>query len=141
MAGDAPADKRVLAIRSIETKLVMHCMSGDWSRSLERRVQALTAHEFWSCSLLRLSGSMSFFYASFSLCVKKVCIFLGGFLFVLEVSLLLLVMVFPDGRRDREGVASERVRVLKYTCAVAVLPQIGWGVYFLSDKVQIILKE
>lgn len=71
MAGDAPADKRVLAIRSIETKLVMHCMSGDWSRSLERRVQALRAHEFWSCSSLRLLGSMDFFYASLSLCVKK----------------------------------------------------------------------
>lgn len=103
MAGDAPADKRVLAIRSIETKLVMHCMSGDWSRSLERRVQALRAHEFWSCSLLRLLGSMDFFYASFSLCVKKGCIFLGGRLFVLEVSLLLLVMVFPGWPRRQGG--------------------------------------
>ena len=51
MAGEAPAAKRVLAIRSMETKLVMHWMRGFRFRTAERAVQALSAHPFSSSSL------------------------------------------------------------------------------------------
>lgn len=41
MAGDAPAERRVLAIRSMETKLVMHWTRGDCCRRVERWAQAV----------------------------------------------------------------------------------------------------
>lgn len=53
MAGEAPADKRVLAIKSIETKLVMHWMSGDRVRTASRMAHALAPH-------CRRSSSSSF---------------------------------------------------------------------------------
>lgn len=51
MAGDAPADKRVLAIRSMETKLVMHWMSGDWVRTWERSCHAFVPQWVWVLGL------------------------------------------------------------------------------------------
>ena len=45
MAGDAPADKRVLAMRSMETKFVMHWMRGDWVRTWESSCHAFVAHD------------------------------------------------------------------------------------------------
>ena len=44
MAGDAPADKSVLAMRSMETKLVMHWISGDSLRIAESWIHAFAAH-------------------------------------------------------------------------------------------------
>lgn len=63
IAGDAPADRRVLAIKSMETKLVMHWTSGDWSRSLESRFHALGAQSCWkmgSDSMLKALISLIF---------------------------------------------------------------------------------
>lgn len=37
IAGEAPAERRVLAIKSMETKFVMHWMSGDWRRTSDRK--------------------------------------------------------------------------------------------------------
>lgn len=43
MAGEAPAARRVLAIRSMDTKLVMHWTSGDRRLTPARKVQATPA--------------------------------------------------------------------------------------------------
>lgn len=49
MAGDAPAERRVLAMRSMETKLVMHWMRGDWVLTVERWAQAVGPHSGEVC--------------------------------------------------------------------------------------------
>lgn len=56
MAGDAPADRRVLAIRSIDTKFVMDWMRGDCCLTVDRWVQA-TEPQFLLSSSTVLQGS------------------------------------------------------------------------------------
>lgn len=108
MAFEAPADKSVLVIRSIETKLAMHWLSGNWPRSLERRVHASRAHEIWSCSVLRLLlGPMDFFFASISLSLYQKAVY-----FLVSCCLfwrcccfffcwLSFFFIFLDGRGDK----------------------------------------
>lgn len=60
MAGDAPADKRVLAMRSIDTKFVMHWISGDWDRTAHSRSHDFGAQRVASDSSMLCSGTLLF---------------------------------------------------------------------------------
>lgn len=69
IAGDAPTESRTLAMKSMETKFVMHWIRGEALRTDSRRAHACPAHDSVLSALFSGGGCCCGFWGSSSIVV------------------------------------------------------------------------